>query len=101
MDSADANPNDNLEIIISRLDQLIAAVINTKTAPQIKIELTLWNTSDIANYLDVTYKYASEYIVTHHTFPGAMRIPTKNGKKGHPRWYAGEVIQWVSTFQEK
>lgn len=101
MNPSDASPDEPLEMIVSRLDQLIAAVINTKTAPQIKIELTLWNTSDVADYLGVTYKYASEYIVTHHTFPSAMRIPTKNGKKGHPRWYAGEVIQWVSSFQEK
>lgn len=86
--------------ITDKLDQLIAAVLDTKLTPKLRTDSVLWNTAEIANYLGVTYKYTSEYIITHHTFPCAMRVPTKNGKKGHPRWYAGEVIAWVAKHRE-
>jgi len=86
--------------IADKIDQLIAAVLDSKISPKVPFNISLWNTSEIAEYIGVTYKYASEYIVTHHTFPKAMRVPTKNGKTGHPRWYAGEVIEWVETYKE-
>ena len=86
--------------ILNKLDQLIAAVLNTKKATVIDSKLALWNTSDVADYLKVSYKYASEYIVTHHTFPSAIRVPTKNGRNGHPRWYAMEVTSWASKYRE-
>ena len=100
------HPNKNniihfMDNIINRLDTLIAATLDKKITPKISSDITLWNTANIAEYLGVTHKYTSEYIVTHHTFPNAIRIPTKNGKKGHPRWYAGEVIEWVKKYKEK
>ncbi|MGH1486987.1 MAG: hypothetical protein ACRBCI_12265 [Cellvibrionaceae bacterium] len=90
-----------IDSVTEKLDALIAATLDKKITPKISSEITLWNTANIAEYLGVTHKYTSEYIVTHHTFPNAIRIPTKNGKKGHPRWYAGEVVEWVKKYKEK
>lgn len=89
------------EDIIARLEQLIAAILDTKTKTPISLDVALWNTSDVAEYLKISYRYASEYIVTHHTFPNALRLPNKKEKKGHPRWYAIEVIKWVAGYKER
>jgi hypothetical protein len=89
------------DLIGVKLDELIAAVLNTKITPKVGLDMTLWNTTDVANYLKVSYRYASEYIVTHHTFPNALRLPTQKQTKGHPRWYAAEVITWAARYQEK
>lgn len=86
--------------IIEKLDELIAAVLNTKLKPSIDIDIQLWSTADIAEYLNISYKYTSEYIVTHHSFPQAIRLPTKSGERnGHPRWYASDVIEWVRNHK--
>ena len=89
-----------LDAITSRLDQLISVMLDRKAAPPIDLAVTLWNTTDVAEYLKVSYRYASEYVVTHHTFPNALRLPNKNGRKGHPRWYASEVVEWAARYQE-
>ena len=90
----------SIDLISVKLDELIAAVLNSKITAKVGLEATLWNTTDVANYLKVSYRYASEYIVTHHTFPNALRFPTQNRTKGHPRWYAAEVIAWAAKYQE-
>lgn len=89
-----------VDLINAKLDELISAVLNSKITTKVGLEATLWNTTDVANYLKVSYRYASEYIVTHHTFPNALRLPTQNQTKGHPRWYAAEVIAWAAQYQE-
>lgn len=83
------------EKLISRIDDLISVVLDAKSKTKLNLDVTLWNTSDVARYIGVSYKYTSEYIVTHHEFSFPVRLPTRNGKIGHPRWYAGEVIKWV------
>ena len=90
----------SIEDIINRLDQLIAAILDIKASSRIGHDAMLWETSDIAEYFKVSYRYTSEYVVTHNTFPGALRMPNKKGRKGHPRWYAKEVIEWAAHHQE-
>lgn len=92
-----SSDSETLDVILNKFDQLIAAVLEQKLTPKIQPEKVLWNTADISEYLGVSYKYTSEYVVTHHTFPDAMRVPRKSGKRGHPRWYAGEVIEWIAS----
>lgn len=98
--NVDTQDSTKTEEIVSKLDELIAAVLNTKKVTTIDSQYLLWNTNDVADYLKVSYKYASEYIVTHHTFPHAIRVPTKNGRNGHPRWYATDVITWTSKYRD-
>ena len=97
MQSLDTNTNDILAI---KLDELIAATLNNTLKPKVSIARTLWTTTDISEYLRLSYKYVHEHVVSHHTFPHPVRLKFKNEKKGHPRWYAGEVIEWVAGFQE-
>ena len=88
------------DMLIHKFDELISAVLNKQLTPKIPIEYTLWSTQQVADYLGIAYKYASETIVTHHTFPSAIRLPTKKGTRGHPRWNASEVISWTSTYKD-
>ena len=86
--------------VLEKLDQLISAVLDSKVKPRISIDKALWSLSEVSDYLGLSYRYVSEYIVTHHTFPEPVRLKFKKEKRGHPRYYAGEVIDWVSQFQE-
>ena len=86
--------------VISKLDELIAVVIDSKYKSKVGLDNTLWNTKDIADYIGMSYKYVHEQIVSIHTFPEAIRLPTKKTKNGHPRWYAAEVISWVAKYRE-
>ena len=80
---------------------MIAGVLYLKQAQHsVDWEIALWNTQEVADYFKASYRYTSEYIVTNHTFPGAIRLPNKEGKKGHPRWYAREVVEWAAKYQE-
>ncbi|MCO7225062.1 hypothetical protein [Pleionea sp. CnH1-48] len=99
MEQEETNPA-NLSDVVNKLEQLISITLDCKVVPKVNLDMALWNTQDVANYIGVTYKYTSEYIVTHHTFPNALRMPSKNQTKGRPRWYAGEVIKWVASHQE-
>lgn len=76
---------DYREAIIAKLDELISVIIDEKISPKIPINKALWNTKQVADYLGLTYKYTGEHIVTHYTFPNALRMPTKNESRGYPR----------------
>lgn len=74
------NKNDNdLGILINKFDELIAATLHIYTALRIPFDKALWNIDDIAEYLKLRFN---------------------NAKKGHPRWYAREVIDWVAMYRE-
>jgi hypothetical protein len=94
------NSENQQDPVLDKFDELINAVLDTKLSPKLNLEVMLWSTQDVADYLSLSYRYTSEYIVTHHTFPHAMRLPTKKNTKGHPRWYAAQVIEWAATHQE-
>lgn len=98
--NTEAQTSDQSAVIVAAIEQLTSAVLDSRAAPKISLDITLWNTTQIGEYIGVSYRYASEHIVTHHTFPGAIRLPTKTAKNGHPRWHAGEVIAWVSNHKE-
>ena len=86
--------------IVERLDQLIAVILDSKLRPRIQPDVILWDTKDISEYIGISYKYTCEYIVSHHKFPCAIRLPTKDGRRGHPRWYARDVIEWVNKYRD-
>jgi hypothetical protein len=33
-------------------------------------------------------------------FPKSYRLPSKTGR-GHPRWKAEEIVDWVELYREK
>ena len=87
-------------IVADKLDQLIAVILSSNIKSSVEPENLLWDIKEISEYIRVSYKYTSEYIVSHHRFPRPIRLPTKDGRKGHPRWYAKEVMEWVQEHRE-
>ena len=79
----------------------LAEVIQRAVRP-VPLEHALWNAHEVANYLrcenprQVTERYASR-----EDFPLPVRLPTPQGTRGHPRWYAAEVIKWARKWQER
>ena len=86
--------------VLEKLDQLIAVILDSKLRPRVQPDVILWDTKDISEYIGVSYKYTCEYIVSHHKFPYAIRLPTKDNRVGHPRWNAQEVIEWVQSHRD-
>ena len=57
----------------------------------------LWDTQDVANYLNMKKGPVSNTILPRPDFPGAIRI----AGKGHPKWEPDEVKAWARQFKEK
>ena len=70
------------------IDRLAAAI---HTARRIPLAVDLWSNAEIAAYLKVDQRQVSERYSCLPGFPRAIRI----GGKGHPRYRAAEVIEWV------
>lgn len=83
------------ELNIEALAKAIADQLS-KRAP---IERTLWSSDDCADYLRVSPRHFMDRIACQHTFPNPVRVQTAEGKRGHPRWYAGEVMKWVEKHR--
>ena len=82
------------------LAALVAAVV-AALPRQIPFDAALWDHADIASYLRrESPKAVSERVVTLPGFPQAVRLPTGKQGRGHPLWYAAEVIDWVRKHKE-
>ncbi len=64
---ANMSQTDTDTTIVNKLEELTAVVLDSKVSAKMTLDLTLWSTKDIAAYVGVSYKYASEHLVTHHT----------------------------------
>lgn len=64
----------------------------------IGIEAQYWTINEIAEVLKVSKSQVYQRIVPSPSFPKARRIPTVSGK-GHPRWRAIEVLEWIESHQ--
>lgn len=91
--------SDTVESLNKKLDDLLAKLGSTNVNHSDVYDHTLWDTAKVAEYIGVSHKYAGEYMVTHHLFPTPIRIENNKGSKGFPRWYAREVITWVSQHR--
>lgn len=62
----------------------------------------LWDAEDCAAYLRCTARQVTDRYSAHPSFPEPVRLPTDNANgRGHPRWYAVEVIAWVRQWKVK
>jgi predicted DNA-binding transcriptional regulator AlpA len=60
----------------------------------------LWKSTECADYLRVSHRQFVDRIMCLPSFPKPIRLPTKTGGKGHPRWYKQEVKKWVKEQKE-
>lgn len=79
------------------LSELVGAI--AAQIPRIPIEVDLWSAKEVADYLKVGERQVTERYAALPSFPKAVRLPTPEGKRGHPRWYASEVIAWTRKWQ--
>jgi predicted DNA-binding transcriptional regulator AlpA len=79
----------------------LATAIAAKIRPPVPIEVALWGVMDIAEYLGVSRSQVSNRFLPLPGFPSAIRIPTSDGHRSHPRWRAIEVIEWAGKFRDK
>jgi len=67
----------------------------------IPLSVALWNAETIAAFLQVSPRQVLERYAPMPGFPQAIRLPSVSAKKGHPRWKAEEIIDWVNRHQEQ
>lgn len=60
----------------------------------------LWDAADCAAYLRCQPRQVTERYATLEDFPKAIRLPSRTGK-GHPKWRAEEVRDWVRKYQRR
>lgn len=55
----------------------------------------LWDAQDCANYMKVSRRHFVDRIANSPGFPKRVQLPTAEGRRGHPRWFAKEVVKWL------
>lgn len=81
--------------------ETLASSIATKLGKMPPFETILWDGDECAEYLRVAPRHFKEKIAQNHKFPAPVRFPTSgNAKKGHPKWYAHEVVTWARKYQK-
>lgn len=77
-----------------QIDRLAATIANQmRLAPQ--NDEPLWDAQDCANYLKVSRRHFVDRVANVPGFPTRVQLPTAEGRRGHPRWFAKEVIKWL------
>ncbi len=56
----------------------------------------IWTADHCADYLGVSRRHYVDRLSKTWGFPAAIKLPTDTGSRGHDRWYAAEVQQWVA-----
>jgi hypothetical protein len=60
----------------------------------------LWTPHDGAMFFQVSVKHFSDRIASLPGFPDPIRVPSRRGGVGHPRWVPEEVIEWAKGLRE-
>lgn len=85
------------DIDLSQLANLLVARLKTASL----MDLTLWTTENVAVYLNCSARQVADRFSKLQSFPRAIRLPTKDGHTGQPRYKASEVIAWAEKHQDK
>lgn len=68
--------------------------------PNIPLEIDLWDTTTIGQYLKPDPPVVRERIACLPDFLPAIRLPSSK-ERVHPLYKAVEVIRWSETYREK
>lgn len=83
----------------SEIEQL-AKAIAANIAPQLPLDITLWNATKCADYLDAETKTFANRYAPLPSFPRPIKADTVTGR-GNPRWIAQEVIDWFLSHRDE
>lgn len=80
-------------------DKLADAIVQRLRAlpPADKI---IWSADNCADYLGVSRRHYVDKVSKTWGFPAAIKLPTETGSRGHDRWYAVDVQQWVAQHKK-
>lgn len=56
----------------------------------------IWTAKQCADYIGVSERHFVDKVSKAFDFPAPIKLPTDRGKRGHARWYAVEVQDWVA-----
>jgi len=55
----------------------------------------IWESKQCAEYLRISERHYVDKVSKSAGYPLAIKLPTENGSRGHSRWYAQEIQEWV------
>ncbi|HDR9153841.1 TPA: hypothetical protein QDB05_000261 [Burkholderia vietnamiensis] len=83
----------------SELIERFVQELDKRLKPAIPIEVALWSTKEIGEYLQRPAQVVRERIASLPGFPEPIRLPSGDGGRSFPRWKAAQVIAWVESHQ--
>lgn len=60
----------------------------------------IWLPEQCAEYLGISRRHFVDKVSKSWGFPAAIKLPTDTGSRGHDRWYAVDVQDWVSKHKK-
>lgn len=78
-----------------RLADAIALRLQT-LPPRSKV---IWTAKQCAEYIGVGERHFADRLSKAFDFPAPIKLPTDRGRRGHARWYAVEVQNWIEKFK--
>lgn len=76
------------------------SLISMMIKPRMPVDYPYVDIADIADMLRCSPSYAQTTYLPLPDFPKAIRLPGRNGTKGHPKFKRKEVIAWADKYQE-
>jgi predicted DNA-binding transcriptional regulator AlpA len=89
--AATQSGNSIAEIDYEKLAECIAIKLKLLPPP----DKVIWDAKKIAEHLGVTEKHVTDKVSKTFGFPTPIKLPSSTGRKGHSRWYAKEVTDWI------
>lgn len=82
---------------MSEIDyEKLADAIARKMAALAPPDKVIWTAEQCAEYLGISRRHYVDKVSKSWGFPAAIKLPTDTGSRGHDRWYAIDVQDWVS-----
>lgn len=84
------------EIDYDKLANAIAQKLSLLPPP----DKIIWNADQCSQYLGISRRHFVDTVSKTFGFPSAIRLPTETGSRGHDRWYAVDIQNWVSKHKK-
>ena len=86
---------------MSEIDyEKLAEAIARKLVTQPPADKVIWTAEQCAEYLGMSRRNFVDRVSKSWEFPAAIKLPSETGSRGHDRWYAIDIQNWVSTHKK-